>query len=788
VTDERASTAPSAEQLPVAGLQSRVVIAIDPWGVPHIRAGNETDLFFAQGFNAARDRLWQIDLWRKRGLGLLAADFGPGFLPQDRAARLFLYRGDMDAEWASYGSGARAICEAFVNGINSYIDLVEQNPDRLPPEFSMLGTRPSKWRAEDVVRIRSHGWMRNAISEVLRANVVVRESVDADRLRMNLEPPVTPHVADGVDLSAIPMDVLDVYKLATAPVVFERERLQASSADAWNWTTVTPSGEVVRRAGPQESNNWAVHGSRTITGRPILASDPHRIHSVPSLRYLVHLTAPGIDVIGAGEPSFPGIAIGHNGEAAFGLTLFLGPDQEDVYVYETNATNPSSYRYGGTWEEMRLVDETFQVKGQPSETLTLRFTRHGPVVYEDAASHRAFAIRTVWSEPGTAPYGASLLAMRSRTCDEFRRAMRAWRVPAVNQVYADRSGDIAWITAGLSPVRRNWDGLLPVPGDGRYEWDGFLDPDLLPATRNPKVGFVLSANAMNLPADWPRRDRPIGYEWDDASRANRIREVLDGDRRHSIAGACALQNDVVSLPARRLCALLDAIESDDHEMPRALAMLEDWNHELRPESAPAALFEIWWSRHLRPRLLERLVPDSQARSFIVPGDIESVVSTLESSRALAPASRNALLAVTLSEAFRDATALMGSDANRWSWGRVHNACFEHPLSAFDGPSRRLAPDIGPFVLGGSESTVMKATYRPGDFRVTIGASVRMVADVGDWDRSVWINTPGQSGDPRSRHYGDLAPLWARGEYVPMLYSPGAVDNAAERRIILNPER
>jgi penicillin amidase len=776
----------SVEQLSVAGLQAPVRIAIDPWGVAHIRAGNETDLFFAQGFNAARDRLWQIDLWRKRGLGLLAADFGPGFLAQDRAARLFLYRGDMDAEWASYGSGARAICEAFVNGINGYIDLIDQDPERLPPEFTALGTRPAKWRAEDVVRIRSHGWMRNAISEVLRANVVARAGVDADRLRMNLEPPVTPHVADGIDLSAIPPDVLDVYKLATAPVVFRRDRLQAWPADAWNWTTVTPSGEVVRRARPEESNNWAVHGSRTITGRPILATDPHRLHSVPSLRYLVHLTAPGIDVIGAGEPAFPGIAIGHNGDAAFGLTLFLGPDQEDVYVYDTHESHPASYRYGGASEEMRLVDEVFQVKGQPSGTLTLKFTRHGPVVYEDAGGHRAFAIRTVWSEPGTAPYGASLLAMRSRTCDEFHRAMRAWRVPAVNQVYADRRGDIAWITAGLAPIRRNWDGLLPVPGDGRYEWDGFLDPDLLPAARNPGSGFVLSANAMNLPADWPRRDRPIGYEWDDPSRAMRIREVLHDDRRHSIVASCALQNDVVSLPARRLCALLGAIQSGDPEMTQALPLLRDWNHELSSESAPAALFEIWWTRHLRPRLLERLVPDSRTRSFIAPPDIESVVSALEASGTLAPDSRDALIAATLRDAFRDATALMGSDPRRWSWGRVHDASFEHPLSALVEPAARLAPEIGPFPLGGSESTVMKATYRPGDFRVTIGASVRIVADVGDWDRSVWINTPGQSGDPRSPHYGDLAPIWARGECVPMLYTPDAVDGAAAHRIVLTP--
>src|SRR5690349_14643398 len=185
-------------------------IRVDRWGVAHIRADNTNDLFFAQGFNAARDRLWQIDLWRKRGLGLLAADFGPGYLAQDRAARLFLYRGDMDAEWNAYGPDARAICDAFARGINAYVDLVDQEPARLPPEFVLLGTRPSRWSADDVVRIRTHGWMRNALSEVWRANVMARSSADADRLRLNLEPPVEPYVAEGIDLAAIPIQVLDV--------------------------------------------------------------------------------------------------------------------------------------------------------------------------------------------------------------------------------------------------------------------------------------------------------------------------------------------------------------------------------------------------------------------------------------------------------------------------------------------------------------------------------------------------------------------------------------------------
>jgi len=764
----------------VPGLDGPVRILIDRWGIPHIRATTIADLFFGQGFNAARDRLWQIDLWRKRGLGLLAADFGPGYLAQDFAARLFLYRGDMDAEWAAYGSDAKAIAETFVRGINAYVDLITREPERLPPEFRLLGTRPSKWAPEDVVRIRTHGWMRNALSEVSRARVLARGDASADLLRMNLEPDVSPHIAPGLDLRSITPEMLDLYRLATAPVTFTDARLQAPLDAAWQWTSVSPAGDVERQARPQESNNWAVGGSRTATGRPILANDPHRLLSVPSLRYLVHLTAPGLDLIGAGEPSFPGIAIGHNGGAAFGLTLFLGPDQEDVYVYETHPDNSRAYRYGDGWEDMRLVREGVDVRGAGHIDVTLKFTRHGAVIYEDPSSHRALAIRSVWSTPGTAPYGASLLAMRSRTVGDFRAALKLWGTPPVNYVYADRDGDIAWITAGLSPVRRTWDGLLPVPGDGRYEWDGFLDAGVLPSLENPPAGFVASANAMNLPAGWSRDRHPIGYEWDDRSRADRIVEVLAADTEHSVEAASALQTDVVSLPARRILKLAAGLHAEDRDTQRALELFRGWDRRIGSHSGAAALFEVWWTRFLKPAVLERLVQDETTRRLLLPGDIERVLQLLETSGV---PGGDVLLRSTLSDAVRACATLFGADMSGWSWGRLHRAGFEHAVSRLDGAS---GLDVEPVPVGGSESTLMKAAYRPGDFRVVMGASVRLVIDVGDWDKSIWINTPGQSGDPRSPHYSDLHGIWAGGEYVPMLYSAEAVESAIEEQMVLTP--
>lgn len=776
----------SEVRLSIRGLGAPVEMRIDKWGAPHISAGNFSDLFFAQGFNAARDRLWQIDLARKRGLGLLAADFGPGYLEQDRAARLFLYRGDMAAEWSCYGTDSESICTAFVAGINAYIDLIDREPGRLPPEFVTMGTRPGKWAAADVVRVRTHGWVRNALSEVARANVIAEASAETDLLRANLEPHVTPHRAEGLDVSSIPMEVLEIYQLSAAPVSFSPERRNARLEDSRLWRKVTPTGEVTLTEALQGSNNWVIDGQHTASGRAILANDPHRLHAVPSLRYLVHLTAPGFDAIGTGEPIFPGIMIGHNGHSAFGLTLFYGPDEEDVYVYETKPGDPHSYRYRDGWERMRIVAEKAAVKGYPDQTVHLKFTRHGPVIFEDHQRCRAYAVRTVVTEAGTAPYAASLIAMRARSFDAFRQAMRHWAVPAVNQVYADVSGDIGWVTAGRSPVRGKWNGLLPVPGDGRYEWKGYLDPDQMPWVKNPASGFCATANEMNVPNDWPTRPEAFGYEWWEPSRAVRVKEVLGSTGAHTIEGSKALQTDVVSLPARRLKRLLAGLRTDADDAGRAVDMLREWDCRLLPSSAPAALFELWWSTHLKPAVVARAAPQPRVQALVLtPGDVASIVGALE-----APAAylyeRDRLLLSTLRAAWRDATKRMGDDPSAWAWGRLHQAYFAHALNPLQSGAEAAHNNVGPLPQGGGDSTPMLAAYRPTDFRVYLGASVRVVIDVGEWDKSVWINAPGQSGDPRSPHYGDMAPLWAKGEYVPMLYSRAAIAQATEQRLILAP--
>ena len=413
----------------VAGLSLPAEIIVDEWGVPHIYANDHYDVFFVQGFNAARDRLWQIDTWRRRGLGQLSEVFGADYVAQDKAARMFLYRKDMYSEWLAYGNDAKRITESFVAGINAFVKVAQQNPDLMPPEFALLGYAPSIWQPEDVVRIRSNGLWRNVVTEVWRARLACKDQLEEAAQWKVLEPSWEAKVPKGLDPCVIPDDVLDNYLLAKAPVKFQADPKRQTLAQA-----VVDAHRL-----DVGSNNWVVAGDRTTTGRPILADDPHRGHAVPSLRYIAHLNGPGIDVIGAGEPALPGISIGHNERIAFGLTIFP-IDQEDLYVYR-KAKN--GYRYQNGVEPFTRVTEVIKVKGAPSQGVELLFSRHGPIVSQ--TKKHAFAVRAAWLEPGMSPYFGSIEYMRAQNFREFVGALNRWGAPSENQVYADTDGNLSLI-------------------------------------------------------------------------------------------------------------------------------------------------------------------------------------------------------------------------------------------------------------------------------------------------------------------------------------------------------
>lgn len=750
---------------------------VDRWGISHIKAETPGDAFFLQGYATARDRLWQIDLWRKRGLGRLAASFGPAFLAQDKATRLILYRGDMAAEWAAYAPGARGWTEAFAAGINAYIGEVEAGRAPLPEEFLATASKPERWQAADIVRIRSNALVSNVSSEVARARALCAAGPALEPLRRELSPAHEIIIPQALNPCDIPEDVLKTLQLGTSGVSFTAGKIILQD---------TPS-TIAALENPDikdGSNNWVVAPSRTSTGRPILAGDPHRAHGVPSLRYVVHMDAPGLHIAGAGEPALPGVSFGHNEDIGWALTIFA-IDQQDL-VFNTPA-GPDHYRVNGKRLRYRTLTETIEIKGAAPQTLAMRFTNTGPVIHTDAETGRTFSLRATWDQPGASPYFNASWFWQAKDWQQFKAGARHWGAPPLNLVFASTKGDIGWTASGFVPVRKPSDGLLPVPGDGSDEWHGLMDPDKLPSVHNPAKGWFATANEMNLPQGYDNETNRISFEWADRSRIDRISEVLEASPRFSLSDAMALQADQVSPLARRGVALLSAVTPDEASR-EMLAFMAGWDGHEHAESPQAALFELWIRSHLPDVALKMLVPESARAAFGRPS-VPALLTAMENgSSALGTspkATTAAILKTSLAGAWAEAVRMMGADPSAWRWGRIHKAHFIPDLAI---AGREDARSIGPLPIGGSGSTPMAAGNRGAALTVGHGASVRMVLDVGAWDNSLIINTPGQSADADSPHYRDMFPRWATGQMVPFRWTRAAVMQDAERVIQAVPAR
>lgn len=781
---------PAGERLVAPGLQAEVEIRRDRWGVNHIYAGNEHDLFFAQGYAAARDRLFQFEIWRRRATGTVAEVLGPRELRRDIGARLHQYRGDLDAELSHYHPRGKAIVEAYVAGINAYVDQALASPVTLPLEFRLLGITPGKWTPRDVIS-RHQALTSNVTAEV--SYVRALRAIGAARLRdlVHLQGGDPSFELDAaIDLQAFPDDVLGLYSAFRSSITFRPEdiapeyRATASGEDEPAELAAALGDDDLHNIG---SNNWVVAGALTQNGYPIMANDPHRVIEAPSLRYWVHLVAPGWNVIGGGEPVLPGVSIGHNGQGAWGLTIF-GTDNEDLYVYDTNPANPTEYRYRDRWEAMRVILDTIPVRGEAPEIVELKYTRHGPVLYEDREGRKAYALRAAWLEQGGAPYLASLRMNQSTTWEEFREATSHHHMPAENMVWADRTGTIGWQAAAITPRRPNWRGLLPVPGDGRYEWDGFQPVTDLPHAVNPDRGFINTANNYLFPNDYPHPEARH-HTGADPYRAARVAEVLGSGITFSVAETARLQNDDLSIPARALVPLLRDLPLANPASAAARDRLAGWDFVLDKASVPAGIFQMF-SRRVYANVRATLIPAGVGNA--VPGSLIQVRTILD--RLYAPdarfgvdpiAGRDALLARSMDETVAELTGRFGADMAGWQYGQAgfHHALIRHPLSGVVNEAIRTLLDAGPVPRGGDALTVSATGSAD---RQTSGGSFKIIVDTGAWDNSVGINTPGQGGDPNDPHYRSLFPLWAVGGYFPLAYSRERVEQVTERVTVLVP--
>jgi penicillin amidase len=462
-------------------------------------------------------------------------------------------------------------------------------------------------------------------------------------------------------------------------------------------------------------------------------------------------------------------------------------DQQDLYLEKLEPGNPLRYKTDSGWQAMQVEKATFHVKGQPDVTVDLKFTRHGPVLWEDVPTHRALALRWIGAEPGTAGYLACLSLDRAQNWQEFETAVERWRLPTHNIVYADVEGNIGEHSVGMEPIRKNFTGTMPMPGDGGYEWAGWVPVRDLPHQFNPQHGFAVTANQRMIPENFPYK---VGFEWAEPFRANRIIEVLSGDatsgHKITLQDMEKLQADVTSLPARQLLRLLPAAVADSSD-PAAQLLLK-WNAVVHRDSAAAALYELWQSE-IENQMLRRLAPENAWEALRGHIPLTVILPRLENPDAAIfgtnpAAARNELLRETLHVAADRLKSLQGADPSSWSWGHLHTATFHHVLELLPGGKQLF--DVGPVPRPGDSYTVNAAYYNGKSFEQLSGPSYREIIDVGNWDGSLVVNVPGESGQPSSSHYSDLLPLWDQTQYFPMLYSRGAVEEQARDRLTLEP--
>jgi len=726
----------------LAGLRDEVEVLRDRWGVPHIYAHNTDDLFFAQGYIAAQDRLWQLDMWRRWLEGRTAEISGPERFEADRMMRLLSWRGGLsEEELGSYHPETERILEAFVGGINAFI---EDSADNLPVEFKLTGLRPERWTlATPTLRSTLSGVGGNIASDLRLAQRVASMGPEEANRRANPDPFYELVVPDGFDPAIITDEVLRAFSTRAGRgftvELLPEYRQPETIANGNPVVNTLLAGVQWSPPMPPEyrdeigSNNWVVAGSLSASGLPMLANDPHRQVTNPSLRYLAHLEAPGWSVIGAGEPALPGIAIGHNQHVAWGLTI-VGTDQTDVFVEQLDPDDPSRVLYRGQFEPLRVERETIAVKGEAPREVAFEFSRNGPIVYKDMDEGVAYAVRSFAQESGTAPYLGSLRANQVSDCIEFLDAMSAWKHPSENMICGDVEGNISWRAAALTPNRTGptpWYGRLPVPGTGEYGWDGFRDD--LPEELNPERGWIATANHNIQP---PGFHPPIMFKTAQPSaRYERIAEVLStggsSDGRFTIEDFQRLQLDAFSAAGADAVSFFEGWISEDPDIEWARQQIAGWDGIFDRSSTGAALY-LTWRRNVAvtARMEGTVVEDGLRRTLAVMSELES-------------------------------------DRSQWRWGRLNIATFGHPLlTVYDQISVEKS---------GGAGTVYSN-----------GATFREIFDMADWEKGISTTSPGQSGQPGSLHYGDLIESWAGGDYFPLAYARTAVEEVAVHRLVLKP--
>jgi penicillin amidase len=747
------------------GLSNRVEVLRDAHGVPHLRAQSLADVFFAQGYVTAQDRLWQMDLSRRHAEGQLSEVFGDRTLRYDMESRTLGLNQAVERALAELDPDTRRLFDSYARGVNAFL---ENHRDRLPLEFLILRYQPRPWRAADSMAVVMN--LSTALSQSWEEDLM-REHVSA-KLGKNLAFDVFPdHSALDVPVAAAPASTPSSVRKVTTGLGDEPVGEGPLRAAAW-----PPHVDFPGRMG---SNNWVLNGSHTKSGKPLLANDPHLSHSIPSVWYMIHLKAPGLNVSGVSLPGLPLVVIGHNEHIAWGMTN-TAPDVQDLYAENFNFRDSHKYLHNGQWIDAEVRDEVIKVRDQRDYHLMVKVTRHGPIVSHDG--DRDLALRWTALEPHA--IRLPLLRMnQASNWQEFTAALRDFTVPMQNFVYADQEGNIGYYAAGLVPIRKQGNGAVPAPGNtDDYDWTGFIPFEDLPHSYNPPGGMIATANGRIVPDSYPFF---IATDWEAPYRTARIFQLLREGGPFNPADMLRIQTDIRALEdewlVKQILAAAAQHAPESSEAQFALGALRAWDGEARADSDATLIAEA--TRHallariLKPKLGEDLSGYHWSMSTIF---LENVLEhNLTRWLPSGDADFHVTVMKSLEQGVRQIPSLVHSRSHTaWRWGDTIPLTFHHPLSG-GLPLLGHLWDVGPFPQAGTGTTVKQTT--PG-----LGPSMRMVVDFSDFDQSMQNITLGESGQPFSPYYRDQFEAWYAGRSFPMLFSDAAVNKGAVHRLVLEP--
>jgi penicillin amidase len=757
----------------VPGITEKCEVIRDHFGVPHIYAANEHDLFFAQGYVHAQDRFFQMELNRRTANGALSELVGEVALDTDRAVRIFGFNRLWKEDWKNFNPEMRQVIEAYTQGINAWLT---DNAGKLPVEFGLLGAKPRPWTIDDSMALSrmliwemGHAWY----GEIVRAKFV--EAVGEE------------HAADW-----------EIEYPAGNPYTM---------TEGIEFNEIDKMGKLQGAHGPYlqngiGSNVFAVAGTRTDTGKPYLCNDMHLILGLPGIWYENHLESSALHVTGVSLPGFPMVLVGHNDRIAWGCTLAY-TDCEDLFVEKINPENPKQCEFKGQWEDMQIIPEPIVIKGKKEPYIeNVRITRHGPIISEvwgypqKALSDQSTCLQTSQALEGWLGWN------KAANWNDFVNAAKKISAPQLSVGYGDVDGNIGWWATGKVPIRAKGNGLIPAPGwTGEYEWSGEIPFEEAPHVFNPKKGFVVNSNNKIDPEDYPYF---LGSIWMNGYRARRITDILQSKEKVGWEDFREIQCDITCLPAKEFVQILAGFPEVDKDVKFALNILREWDFKLTADSVAGTIYEVvrrtLVKNLLEPVLGKQLMQDVTGFSMntVLVGDNEfyghdtsalfRILGQPENWWLQQAGGREKLITDSIHESMDWLRKELGSDPAAWQWGKIHRLTLEHALG-MQKPLDKIY-NRGPYPIGGDTDTVWQAammTDKPYDNRLW-APSMRHIIDLSDFSKSRYVLPFGQSENLASEHYSDFTKMWLNKEYTTMLWTRTQVEENAAGKTTLNPAK